>query len=106
MNPDHAELILTRTALVDFLEVGDESLVLTEAECLRLTPVPTSLLRYLDEPRTMAQAVHHLEDSFGPAPPERMKGVISDLISHGLIVSPYADLPEDEPAPPPDPQRP
>lgn len=101
MNWADAELILTRAELVDFLVIGEESLVLTETSCMRLSAVPTALLVHLDRPRRESQVAHQLEKVFGPAPPQRIRAVIDDLIVHGLVESRYTDLVEDDPRPHP-----
>lgn len=99
MNCADAELLLTRAELIDFMVIGEESLVLTETSCMRLSPVPTALLVYLDRPRMERQAAHHLERVFGPAPPKRIRAVIDDLVVHGLVVSRSADLDGNDPRP-------
>ena len=77
--------MLRRADIVDFLVVGEESLVLTQTQCLRLAAVPTALLAYLEEPRTVEQATAHLTAEFGPAPDGRLQQVIDDLVGHDLV---------------------
>lgn len=77
--------MIERGAIVDLLVRDGESLVLTEHQCLRLTEVPTELLAFIDEPRTLEQIKAHLDERFGPAPEGRVEEIVDDLISHGLI---------------------
>lgn len=78
---------LARAPLIDFMVIGDESLVMTEHQCLRLAAVPTALLVYLDQPRSVDQITVHLNEEFGPAPDGRIQEVISDLVRHHLILT-------------------
>lgn len=47
---------LTRAPLIDFMVIRDESLVMTENQCLRLAAVPTALLVYLDQPEALTRS--------------------------------------------------
>lgn len=78
-------MILRRGDIVDFLVVGQQSLVLTPSRCLRLARLPTTLLSYLEEPRSLEQVRTHLVTEFGPAPEDRLQEVLDDLIAHGVI---------------------
>lgn len=77
--------MIERGDIIDLLVLDGESLVLTGRQCLRLTEVPTELLVYIDEPRSLEQVKAHLDDQFGPAPQGRTEEIVADLTSHGLI---------------------
>lgn len=78
-------VIVTRGDIVDILHRDDECVVLTNQTCLRLTTIPTTVLRALDEPCTLDGLVARLEAEFGPSPRGRLEEILEQLDSYGLV---------------------
>lgn len=78
-------MIISRRALVDVLWRADESLVLTESQCLRLTAIPSAVVAFVEVPCSLTDLEGHLAARFGPAPEGRLSEVLDELAGQGVV---------------------
>ncbi|WP_203567983.1 hypothetical protein [Aestuariimicrobium ganziense] len=69
--------------IVDFYVHGDESLVLTGRQCLRLAPIATLIMQLI--PCSRAELEAALVEQFGEPPAGELDSQLEALAEHGLL---------------------